>query len=113
MDGTADEFSFGPRFTSFLVGYSRTLPRILRWCLPSVMGLLVALARDEVLSESMLAQERKEKKDTEDRAERRTKDGGHIRERRKKATQKTLLWGGGAALVSLNKNELATASDLL
>jgi hypothetical protein len=113
LDGTAVEVSFEPsstRFTSFLVGEPKTFPLVVRRCLPSLMGILVAPAG--VMSESILVQERKHKKATEEKVGRRAKDGGHGRERRKKATKKNKCVGKVVALQVSTKSELTIASDL-
>jgi hypothetical protein len=101
------------RFTIFLVGEPNAFPFIVRWHLPSVTRLLVASAGDEGESEFMVVQERENREQaTNKRVERRAKDGGHGRERRKKAKKHFRGEGGRFGKSQQKLAELATASDV-
>jgi hypothetical protein len=68
------------RFARFLVGEPKAFPFVIRWCLPLVTRLLVASAGDKGESDFMVVQAREEREEaTKERAERRTKYGGHRR----------------------------------
>jgi hypothetical protein len=83
------------RFARFLVGKPKAFPFVDRRRLPSVTGLLEALAGYDGESKFMVVLGREKGKRLLKRVlERRTKDGRHGIERCKKA-QKTLSWGKG------------------
>jgi hypothetical protein len=115
LDGTTAEDHFEPPpacFASFLVGELNNFSFVFRRRLPLVTRLLVASAGDVFESESVTVQERKErKKATEERLERRTKDGGHGRERRKKATQKHFCVEGSLFGKSQQKQTISTSLE--